>query len=155
MTIHSPVAEKCFDYSPASPSFSTNFDLCDLLVNQPPPSILPSEASSPLVSDSDLPPLPPIKAIKQTNLLNFFSKTPSTEHHTKWQKRKRDNKDKDREELAKRKQKGEAEKLHNLENKRAKNRVSQKKRRNRLKEEKATLSEVGQDFSVSSLVYIL
>ena len=69
--------------------------------------------------------------------------------------RKQDNKDKDRDELAKRKQKGEAEKLHNLENKRAKNQVPQKKRQDRLKEEKATLSEVGQDFSVSSLVYIL
>ena len=42
--------------------------------------------------------------------------------------RKQDNKDKDRDELAKRKQKGEAEKLHNLENKRAKNQVPQKKR---------------------------
>ena len=138
-----------------------NFDFYDFLMDQPPPSILPSEASSalpseansPLASYSDLP-LPP-KATKQTNLHNFFSKIPSTEHHTKWQKRKRDNEDEDKEKYAKRKQKGEAEKLYKLADKCAKNKISQKKRQDRLKEEKAELSEVGQDFLVSSLVYTL
>jgi len=137
------VAEDLSDDSPASPSFSPNPDFYNLPVNHPPPSILPSEASSAITSevssalaseassapasDSDLPPLSSTKTTKQTNLHKFFSKMPSNELHVKWQKRKRDNEDKDREEYAKRKQKDEAEKLHKLTTKRENNKVSQKK----------------------------
>jgi len=164
------VAEDLSNYSPPSPGLSISLDLYDLLVDQLPPSILPSEASSALASDSDLPPsilsseassalasdsdLPPsssTKATKQTNLLGFFPKVPAKDVHTKWKKRKRDNEVKDREEYAERKQRDEAAQLHKLTNNRAMNRVSQKKRRDRLKEEKAVLS----GSSVSSLGYIL
>jgi hypothetical protein len=171
-----PVAEESSNYSPASPSISLRSDIYELLVDQPPPSIFPSEASSvitseassvlpseassalasevssALASDSELPPLPSTKARKQTDLLNFFSKMPSDELHAKWQKRKRDNEDKDREEYAKRKQKNEAENLRKLTTKRANNQVSQKKRRDRLQKEKATLSKVVKDSSVSLLI---
>ena len=163
MASPSLVTEDLFYYTPASPSFSATLDPYDSLIDQPPPSILPSEASSALpsetssalASDSDLPSLSSTKAVKQTDLLNFFSKMPSKEYHGQWQKRKRDNQDRDREEHAKRKQKDEAEKLRKLAKKRANNQVSQKKRRDRLKEEKAILSEAGQDPSVSSLIYTL
>lgn len=165
----SPTAEDLSNYSPASPSFSTNPDFYDLLVNQPPPSILPSSEASSIIasevssalasevnsapaSDSDLPPLTANKATKQTNLLGFFSKMPSDEHHAKWQKRKRDDEDRDREEYTKRKQRDEVEKAHNLTIRREKNKASQKKRRNRLKKEQ---TEAGQDSSVSLPIYTL
>ena len=137
------VADNLTDYSPVSPSFSFNPDFNDLLVNQPPPSTLLSEASSalasevssalasevssPLASDFDLPPQSSSKPTKQIDLHNFFSKTPSDEPHVKWQKRKQDNEDRDREEYAKRKQKDEAGKLKKLMVKRANNQISQKK----------------------------
>jgi len=159
-----PIAED----PPTTPSFLTNLHLYDLLVNQPPPSILPSEASSVLTSDSDFPssilpsevssavasdsdlPPPSTKATKQTNLHGFFSSVPSEEPHARWRKRKRDNKEKDREEYAERKKEDEAERLRKLTNKRIKNQISQKKRRDRMKEEEAALSETGQDSPVSS-----
>jgi len=163
----SSVVEDWSDHSPASPSFPTNSHHYDLLVDQPPPSILPSEASSPwiseasspwtsgvnsaLASDSDSPP-PPTKAAKQTNLLGFFPKVSAEEPHTKWRKRKQDNEDMDRKEHAEHKQKDEADKLRKLKNKRARNKASQKKWRDRIREEKATLSEEGQDSLVSLLV---
>jgi hypothetical protein len=149
------IAENLSNSSPPSPSFSADPDLYESLFNQPPPSILPSEASSAQASDSDLPPSSFTKATKQNNLLNFFSKVPSTELHARWQKRKRDNEDQDREDYMERKQKDEAERLCKLTNKRANNQVSQKKRRDRLKAEKAAFSEAGEDSSVSSLTYTL
>lgn len=155
-------SEGLSSYSPASPCFSTNPDFYDLLVNQPPPSILPSEASSALASEvgsalaSDSEPLPSsTKATKQTDLHSFFSKMPSDELHVRWQKRKRDNEDRDREEYSKRKQKDEAAKLHKLTTKRANNQVSQKKRRDRLRKEKEELSEAEKDSLVSPLVCTL
>ena len=45
------VADDLTDYSPVSPSFSFNPDFNDLLVNQPPASTLPSEASSALCQE--------------------------------------------------------------------------------------------------------
>ena len=157
------VAEDLSNYSPASPNFPTDYDCYDSLVNQPPPSTLPSEASSAIASevssavasDSDLPSLSSTKATKQTHLLNFFSKMPSDQLHAKWQKRKRDNEDKDREEHAKRKQKDEAEKLHKLTTKRTNNKISQKKRRDRLKKEHMALPTAEQNSSVSQLDYSL
>ena len=127
MANSSSVIEDWSNYSPASPSFSTNLDLYDLLINQPPPSLLPSEANSPLTSTSNLPPLSSTKATKQTNLFSFHSKTSPTKPHTERQKRKRENEDKNGEKYAKQKQKDEAEKLHKLTNKQANNQISQKK----------------------------
>ena len=149
----SSVAEGLSNYPPTSPSFPTNPDLYDSLLDQPPPSILPSEASSAFTSDSELPPPSSTKATKKTNLFNFFPKIPSDEPHARWQKRKRENEDKDEEERTEQKQREEAENLCKLTKKRANNRASQKKRRDRLKEEQAALSEAEQDSSVSSLVH--
>ena len=151
----SSVIEDWSNYSPASPSFSTNLDLYDLLINQPPPSLLSSEANSPLASTSNLPPLSSTKATKQTNLFSFYSKTSPTKPHTEWQKRKRENEDKNGETYAKQEQKDEAEKLHKLTNKQANNQISQKKWWDRLKKEKATLSKAEQDSSVSLFIYTL
>lgn len=183
----SSIVEDWGNYSPASPNFPTNPYLYDLLVDQPPPSVLPSGASSalpseagsvlpseassalpsevnspwvsgdnsPLSSDSDLPPTSFTKATKQTNLFGFFSKVPSEDLHEKWQKRKRDNEAKDREEHMEQKQKDEAYKLRKLSRKRARNSISQRKRRARIREEEATLSEEGKDSQVSSVIYTL
>lgn len=190
-----PVVEDPSDYSPTSPSFPDTPYLYDLLIDQPPPSILPSEASSAwasepgsawasevssipasevssvlaseansaltseagsaLASDSDLPLPSPTKATKQTDLHGFFSKVPSKEPHEKWRKRKRDDEDKDREKYAERKRRDEAEQLHKLVNKRLRNQVAQKKRRDRLRNEKATLAEAEKVPLVSHLVHPL
>jgi hypothetical protein len=163
MVKSSSIAEDLSNYSPTSPTFSADLDLYDSLIDQPPPSILPSEASSvlpsetssALASDSDLPPSSSTKARKQTGLLHFFSKMPPEELHAKWQKRKRDNEDKDREEHAERKQKDEAAKLRKLAKRRAGNQIAQWKRRERLKEEKPMLSEAEKSPSVSLLCYPL
>jgi hypothetical protein len=101
----------------------------DSPIDQPLSSAFPSETSSALASDSDLPPPSSTVATKQTGLLDFFLKIPGEEAHTRWQKRKRDNEDKDRKEYEERKQKGEAEKLYKLTNKRARNQISQAKHR--------------------------
>ena len=167
----SSIVEDWGNYSPASPNFPTNPYLYDLLVDQPPPSVLPSGASSalpsevnspwvsgdnsPLSSDSDLPPTSFTKATKQTDLFGFFSKVPSEDLHEKWQKRKRDNEAKDRGEHMEQKQKDEAYKLCKLSRKRARNSISQRKRRARIREEEATLSEEGKDSQVSSVIYTL
>ena len=108
----SSIAENWGDYSPASPDFPASPYLYDLLVDQPPPSVLPSEAGSALPSeagsalpsetnspwisgdnsahssDLDLPPTSFTKETKQTNLFGFFSKVSLEEPHKKWQKRK-------------------------------------------------------------------
>ena len=177
----SSTPEEWGDYSPASSYFPAG--PYDLLLDEPPPSALPSgassalpsevsspwasgdnlalaseasslsaaEANSALTSDSDLPPTSFTKATKQTKLHGFFLKVPSEEHHLKWQKRKRDNEDKDREEHTKQKQKDEAHKLQKLSKKRENNSISQRKRRHRLKENKAALCEEDQDSQVSCL----
>jgi len=54
-----------------------------------------------------------------------------------------------------RKKKDEAQKLHKLSTKCAKNNISQRKRRARIREEEAALSEEGEDSQVSSLIYTL
>ena len=77
------------------------------------------------------------------------------EHHAKWQKRKRDNKDKDREEYAEQKQKEETHKLHKLSKRRVNNGIAQRKRWRELKEAKAALYEEEQDSQVSLFIYTL
>ena len=137
----SSAAGDASNYSPASPTFLPNPDLYDLLVDQPPPSILPSEASSPLASGSDLLPSSSTKATKQINLLGFFSKVPSSDLHANWQKRKRENEDKDSEEYAEWKKKDEAQQLHKLGDKYARNNVAQKKQWEKIKEQQAELPD--------------
>ena len=80
---------------------------------------------------------------------------PSDEHHAKWQKKKRDNEDMDKERFAKRQQKDEAEQLRKLTIKCANNKASQKKWQDRLKKENPVLSEAERDSSVSSLTHII
>jgi len=166
----SSATEDLSNYSPPSPGLSLGLGFYDLLVDQPPlsilpseaspapasdsdlpSSVLPSEASSALASDSDIQPSSFTKATKQTNLLGFFPKVPAEVVYTKWWKRKRENEVGDKEEYAERKQKDEAEKLQKLTNKRTMNQISQKKQQDRIKEEKAALS----GSSVSLLGYIL
>ena len=128
---------------------SSGTDIYDSPMDQPLSSAFPSETSSALASDSDLPPPSSIVATKQTGLFDFFSKIPSGESHARWQKRKRDNEDRDKNEYEERKKKGEAEKLQKLTNKRARNRVSQAKHRLRNQKDKAKLQvDTGQDSSV-------
>jgi len=128
---------------------SSGTDLYDSPMDQPLSSAFPSETSSALASDSDLPPPSSIVATKQTGLFDFFSKIPPGESHARWQKRKRDNEDRDQNEYEERKKKGEAEKLQKLTNKRTRNRVSQAKHRLRNQKDKAKLQvDIGQDSSV-------
>jgi hypothetical protein len=121
----------------------------------PPSSTMPSETNSAAVSESDLLFPSSIKARKQTGLLDFFSRMPAKEVHEKWGKRKRENEDRDREEHAKLKQKEEAEKIQKLEKRRANNRVSQARRRERLTREKdknSLLGDQGPNSSVSLFI---
>ena len=71
---------------------------------------MPSEVSSAVALDSDLPPPPPppppppsksSRPAQQTGLLNFFSVIPREEAHAIWGKRKRENQERDEEERAK------------------------------------------------------
>src|SRR6202000_538240 len=101
-------------------------------IDQPPSSAFPSEANSALASDSEL---PPPSSTKQTGLLNFFSKIPTEEFHARWQKRKRDNEERDKEEYAERKRRGDAEVLYKKARRREQNRIAQNRRRERVKKE--------------------
>jgi len=128
---------------------SSGTDLYDLSMDQPLSSAFPSETSSALASDSDLPPPSSIVATKQTGLFDFFSKIPSGESHARWQKRKQDNEDRDRNEYEEKKKKGEAEKLYKLTDKCARNRLSQAKHRLGKAKDRAKLqADTGQDSSV-------
>ena len=118
-------------------------------------SAIPSEADSPLVSDSELQAPSSAKTTKQTGLLDFFSKVPPEQHHASWQKRKRDNEEKDREEFEKRKKREEAQQLHKKAHRREQNRVAQSKVREKRREAKTKLKNIVQyDSSVSSFSYI-
>jgi hypothetical protein len=123
---------------------SDNPDFYGSPTNQPLSSAEPSSAA---VSDSEFLQPTLLKATKQTGLLNFFSKIPPEEAHERWQKRKWENEGRDRVEYAKRKQKDEAGKLRKQAQKREQNRVSQGRRRERLKKEKGKMGL--QDSSVS------
>ena len=61
----------------------------------------------------------------------------------------------DKKKYAEHKQKDEANDLRKLEDKRARNKISQRKRRDRMRGEKAELSEEEQGSPVSSLSYTL
>ena len=124
-------------------------DFCGSPVNQPPSSAEPSSAA---VSDSDLLQSTSIKITKQAGLLNFFQKIPAKEAHEKWQKRKQENEESNQAEYAKRKRKDEAEKLRKQVHRREQNRVSQGRRRERLRKEK---DRVELQASSVSLFYIL
>ena len=119
--------------------FSIHSDLCDSPIDQPPSSAFASEADSALVSETssalasefDFPLHSSPKAAKQSGLLNFFSKMPSEEFHTRWRKRKRENAERDQEEYEERKRKDEAQKLKKQAHRREQNRISQQRVRER------------------------
>ena len=88
------------DHTSLSTYDHTNHSGSDISI-YPLSSGVPSEVSSAVASDSDLPPLPPSKPskpVQQTGLLNFFSVIPGDEAHAAWGKRKRDNQERDKEE---------------------------------------------------------
>ena len=120
-----PMVKDLSDYPVSNPSlltedlimdFSIDPDLCNSPIDWPPSSTFvsssafASETSSALASELDLPLPSSPKAKKQVGLLDFFSKIPSEELHTRWRKRKRENEERDQEEYAEWKQKDEAEK---------------------------------------------
>ena len=165
-----PMAKDLSDYPVSNPSlltedlimdFSIDPDLCDSPIDRPPSSTFvsssafTSETSSALASELDLP-LPSLpKAKKQVGLLDFFSKIPSEELHTRWRKRKRENEERDQEEYAERKQKDEAEKSRKQAQKRERNRISQSKRRERLKKEKGRAELQDSSVSLLSMMIII
>jgi len=158
-----PMAKDLSDYPVSNPSlltedliidFSIDPDLCDSPIDRPPSSTFASssafasETSSALASELDLPLPSSPKEKKQVGLLDFFSKIPSEELHTRWW-RKQENEERDQEEYAEQKQKDEAEKSCKQAHKQEKNRISQSKWWERLKKEKGR-AEL-QDSSVSLL----
>jgi len=82
----------------------TNNSGSDISTYFPPSSNAPSEVSSPVASDSDLPLLPPpgpSKPVQQSGLLKIFPIVPAAEVHATWGKRKGDNHERDKEEHGK------------------------------------------------------
>ena len=77
---------------------------------------------------------------------------PSDEFHARWQKRKQDNAEKDREEYEKQKMRDDEEKLHKKACRCEQYRAAQNKRRNRLKAKK---QEVGKQNSSVSFLYLV
>ena len=101
----------------------------------PPSSGVSSEVSSAVTSDSDLPPIPPSnssKPAKKVGLFNFFTPISASEAHAVWKKRKRENQEKDEEERAEIERREEEWKQEKLSDIRARNRLSQQKRRKRI-----------------------
>ena len=145
--------------SEASSALASESDLpYDSPMDQPSLSAFPSEADSAPASESDLLPLSSVKVTKQTGLLDFFSKMPVEEAQAKWQKRKQDNEERDREEYEERKRKDEVKRLHKQAHRREQNRLSQQKRRVRIKKDQAKVplqDDMEQDSSVSSFCYSL
>jgi hypothetical protein len=71
--------------------------------------------------------------MNQSGLFDFFSKIPPEEFHARWRKRKLDNEERDREEYAERKKRGDAEVLHKKARRQEQNRIAQGRRREKLK----------------------
>jgi len=115
----------------------TNYSGSDVSAHLPPSSGVPSEVSSAVTSDSDLPPPPhkPAKPVRQTGLLNFYSVIPGGEAHAAWGKRKRDNQEKDEKERAEITLQEGRWKQKKLLDTREHNRLSQQKHRKKIWEQ--------------------
>ena len=155
---HTPYTSSEFYESDQPPSSTFPSEPCSAFPSEP-SSIFPSEPSSAvasgpssaMVSYSEPPPPSSIKATKQTGLLNFFSTIPPEQHYASWRKRKRDNKERDQEEYARRKRKDEAEQNLKKARRREQNRNAQTKRRENLRGETGTKTKCSiQHNSVSS-----
>jgi biopolymer transport protein ExbD len=130
------------DHTSLSVYGHTDYSGSDRSIHLPPSSGVPSEVSSAVTSDSDLPPPPPpspppksSKPVQQTGLLNFFSAVPRDEVHAAWGKRKRDNWERDEEariEVTRKQEKWKQEKLSDI---REGNRLSQQKRRKKIQKQ--------------------
>ena len=125
--------------TPDHPGYSGS----DTSAHLPPSSNIPTEVSSAVTSDSDLPPLPN----KQTGLLNFFSVVPGDEAYTVWAKRKRDNRGKDEEERAKVMHQEEELRESKHQKLRDRKRLNQQEHRKRVRnqEENASMENEGQE----------
>jgi len=115
----------------------SNHSYSDIATHPPPTSNAPTEVSSPVVSDSDLPPpqTQPSKPIQQTGLLNFFPIIPADEAYATWRKRKRDNLERDEEERAEIMQEEKEWREEKLVDVRERNLLSQQKHRRRIKDQ--------------------
>lgn len=126
------------DNSELSAHDYTDQSVSGISAHFPPSSGMPSEVSSAVTSDSDLPPLPspaPFKSskpAKQTGLLNFFPTVSAGEVHAAWGKRKRENQERDEKERAEVMRQEEEWKQEKLSDVRERNRLSQQKRRKRI-----------------------
>lgn len=92
-SMYNQTNSSAFDQTNPSADDYPNYSGSDVSTSLPLASDPPTEASSAMPSDSDLPPpsLHPSKPPRQADLLNSFSVIPSGEAHTTWTKRKRDN----------------------------------------------------------------
>ena len=113
----------------------------DIPPHLPLSSNMPTEVSSAIASDSDLPP-PPV----QTNLLKFFSAVPADEAYSTWAKRKRDIQERDKEEHVEVVRQQEEWREKKCQKLRDRNRLSQQKHRKKIKnqEQKAGIQNEGQ-----------
>lgn len=100
-------------HDPADQSELSTYDLADqsdlsvydyadqsgsgISTHPPPSSGIPSEVSSAVNSDSELPPLSlkSSKPMQQTGLLNFFSPIPADQAHAAWSEKKRKYRERD------------------------------------------------------------
>lgn len=139
--IPSPLTECLLNSPPSSPDFQGS------PIDLPPTSAFPSETTSAVASDSEIPALPSAKAKQQTGLHDFFQKVPSEQLFASWRKRKRDNEERDKEEYLERKKNEEEEQLRKKARRRKQNQIAQRKRRSKLK--KQANAESGDDSSVS------
>ena len=124
----------------------------DTSAHLPPSSNIPTEVSSAVASDSDLPPLP----TKQTGLLNFFSVVPGAEAYTVWAKRKRENQGKDEEEHAKVMRQEEEWRESKRQKLRDRKRLNQQNHRKKVmdQERKASMKDEGQEQPPVSKIFI-
>jgi hypothetical protein len=150
-TFHDITDSQTYDYSEPSAFNCTEQSGSGISAHPPPSSGGPSEVNSAVTSDSDLPPPPPLplfkpsKSIKQTGLSSFFSTIPAEQANAAWGKRKRENREMEDEKRAKVKRREEEWKEEKLLEKREGNRLSQQKRRDKIKQQEVKAGIRGDD----------
>lgn len=147
-----------YDYSELSAYNHADQSGSDISGQLPLSSGVPSEVSSAVTSDSDLPPPPPslpsksLKPVQQTGLLNFFSVVPGHEAHATWGKNKRKNRERDEEERAEIRRDEEKRKQEKVLVRRKNNNLAQQKHRKRIHDQEiknGIRDEDGKKFQVS------
>ena len=135
-----------YDQTNSSACDHPNYSGSDIAAYLPPTSNPPTEVSSAMTSDSDLPPPLPhsSKPSKQAGLLNYFSAIPSNEAHATWAKRKRDNQEGDKEKRAKLMQQEEEWREEKRQKLRNRNRINQQRHRKKAMDQESEADmEVG------------